>query len=401
LDPYSDYIAPEQLDRFKTGVESEFGGVGIQVSIENGLLRVISPLVGSPAYRAGMLADDLILEIDGKATKGINLEEAVRRMKGAVGTKVTLKVQHADKPEPESMVLERENVRMQTVMGDTRNGDDSWHWMYDDEKKIGYVRITGFGRHTAEELQAAMKALTDQKMRGLILDLRFNPGGLLTTAIEVSDLFVAKGKIVSVEGRNTQSRSWEAQEKDTYDGFPMAVLVNRFSASASEIVAACLQDHNRATIVGERTWGKGTVQNVIEMERGTSALKLTTAAYHRPNGKSIHRFPDSKETDEWGVAPNEGFEVKLSPPEIGKLMSLRRDKDVLRKPNGPTPPADSPTPPADSPTPPADNPTSAENATTGATLEFVDPQLQRAMDCLQKKLEAEKPADVVTAKAAE
>ena len=148
-------------------------------------------------------------------------------------------------------------------------------------------------------------------MRGLILDLRFNPGGLLAAAIEVSDLFIATGRIVSTKGRNSPERVWDAQKEGTFDGFPMVVLVNRYSASASEIVAACLQDHKRAVIVGERTWGKGSVQNVIELEDGHSALKLTTAGYRRPSGKNIHRFPDAKESDEWGVMPDNGYEVKL------------------------------------------------------------------------------------------
>ena len=163
----------------------------------------------------------------------------------------------------------------------------------------------------------------------MIIDLRFNPGGLLTSAIEVSDLFVAKGRIVSTQGRNTPERAWEAEKAGTFEGFPIVVLVNRYSASASEIVAACLQDHHRAVVVGERTWGKGSVQNVIEMENGHSALKLTTASYKRPNGKNIHRFPDAKETDEWGVHPDPGYDLKLDDGELLGLMSSRHDRDIL------------------------------------------------------------------------
>ena len=315
LDPYSNFIPPQQLDRFKVEVESEFGGVGIQVSAENGQLRVISPLVGSPAYRAGVMAGDLIVEIDGESAKEITLDEAVRRMKGPLDTPVTLKVLHLNAMEPETITLKRENIRVETVLGDARNPDDSWRWMSDPAKKIGYIRVIGFGRHTSEDLQKVLKQLADQKLRGLILDLRFNPGGLLSSAIEVSDLFIAKGRIVSTEGRNVESRVWDAEEKGTFEGFPMAVLVNRYSASASEIVAACLQDHQRAVIIGERTWGKGSVQNIVELEGGASALKLTTAGYHRPNGKNIHRFPDAKDSDDWGVMPDPGFEVKLSGKE--------------------------------------------------------------------------------------
>ena len=270
LDPYSNFIPPQQLDRFKVEVENEFGGVGIQVSIESGQLRVISPLVGTPAYRAGVMAGDLIIEIDGESTKDITLDEAVRRMKGPVNTPVTFKVLHINAMDPETITVKRDNIRVETILGDSRNPDDSWCWMLDSEKKIGYVRISGFGRHTSEDLQKVLQQVVDQKVRGLILDLRFNPGGLLSSAIEVSDMFVAKGRIVSTEGRNVESRVWDAEEKGTFEGFSMAVLVNRFSASASEIVAACLQDHNRAVVIGERTWGKGSVQNIIELEGGAA-----------------------------------------------------------------------------------------------------------------------------------
>ena len=163
LDPYSNFIPPKQLDRFKVEVENEFGGVGIQVSFDNGQLRVISPLVGTPAYRAGVMSGDLIAEIDGESTKGITLDEAVQRMKGLVGTKVKLKVLHAGAMEPETIELERENIRVETVLGDARNPDDSWRWLVDQEKGIGYIRVTGFGRHTAEDLQKAMQQLADQK----------------------------------------------------------------------------------------------------------------------------------------------------------------------------------------------------------------------------------------------
>ena len=366
LDPYSNFIPPKQLDRFKVEVENEFGGVGIQVSFDSNQLRVISPLVGTPAYRAGVMSGDLITEIDGESTKDITLDEAVQRMKGLVGTKVKLKVLHAGAMEPESIELERENIRVETVLGDVRNPDDTWRWLVDQDKGLGYIRVTGFGRHTAEDLQKAMQQLTDQKVRGLILDLRFNPGGLLSSAIEVSDLFVAKGRIVSTEGRNVEPRSWDAEEKGTFDGFPMAVLVNRYSASASEIVAACLQDHDRAVIIGERTWGKGSVQNVIELEGGASALKLTTAGYHRPNGKNIHKSPDAKESDDWGVIPNSGFEVKLSGKEMTQLMEQRREKDIVRKSNGEAKPE------------------------TAAGDGFVDVQLQKALEYIKTQLEARK-----------
>jgi carboxyl-terminal processing protease len=393
LDPYSNYIPPEQLDQFRSGVEGEFGGIGVQAAIDNGVLKVISPFVGTPAYRSGMMADDVILEIDGRSTKGITLDQAVRWMKGVVGSEVVLRVRHPDASEPESITLKRERIRVRTVFGYRRNPDDSWRWMYDGQQKIGYVRISGFSRHTAEELRAALEMLTEQGLRGFVLDLRFNPGGLLSAAIEVSDLFVSEGRIVSTEGRNVESRAWDAERKGTYDGFPMAVLVNRYSASASEIVAACLQDHQRAVIIGTRTWGKGNVQNVIQLADGLSALKLTTANYHRPNGKEIHRFPDSKETDQWGVTPDEQFRVSLTRKERSELVQRQREIDILRPQNDATvqePDGDK----MDGET--NQDATEAEANTEEDSSElddFVDPQLQKSLDYLVQKLAIETNTD--------
>ena len=331
LDQYSNYIPPKEVERFRTSVENEFGGIGIQVSIENGFLKVISPIVGSPAYKAGLIAGDSITKIEGESTKGISLDEAVKKMKGKVGTKVNITVVHPDDPMPKEVAIERAIVRVQSVMGNERNDDDSWNYFYDQDKKIGYLRVSSFSRHTVEELRAALKVLREENMKGLILDLRFNPGGLLSSAIEVCDMFIASGRIVSTEGRNTPKRVWDAHKKGTLPNFPMAVLVNRYSASASEIVSACLQDHKRATVIGARSWGKGSVQNIIDLEGGKSALKLTTAGYMRPSGKNIHRFEGATEEDDWGVTPNDGFLVKLKEPEIGEYLRYRREKDIVRK----------------------------------------------------------------------
>jgi carboxyl-terminal processing protease len=329
LDPYSSYIGPEEFGGFKTSVESQFGGIGIQITIDEGQLKVLSPLVGTPAYRAGIQAGDRITKIEGESTKGIDDTTAVRRLKGEAGTTVTFTVVHALDNKEETVTLKREVIQIDTVLGDTRKPNDEWEFMLDPEKRIGYIRLSAFSRDTAADLKKALDELIDRKMQGLVVDLRFNPGGLLTSAIDVSDLFVAKGTIVGTKGRSTAERTWQAKKEGTFEGFPMVVLVNGFSASASEIVAACLQDHKRAIVIGERTWGKGSVQNVIELESGKSALKLTTASYQRPNGHNIHRFPDAKDTDEWGVKPNDGYEIKLSDRELGRLVVHRRQRDIL------------------------------------------------------------------------
>ena len=307
---------------------------------------MLSPLVGTPAYRAGILAGDRIVEIDGKPTEDVPMDEIIRRLKGPVGSKVVLTVIHPGKHGRETISITRAQVHVETVLGDRRKSDDSWDFMLDRDRRIGYIRITAFSRDTAGELRSALESLEKEKLAGLIVDLRFNPGGLLSSAIEVSDMFVAEGRIVSTEGRNAPERQWDAHKEGTFQGFPMVVLVNRFSASASEIVAACLQDHKRAKIMGERTWGKGSVQNVVSMEHGHSALKLTTSSYHRPSGKNIHRFPDATEADEWGVTPDEGYKLDLDPVEMVALVSQRRRRDIVepKRPRPRLPP--SPRPPS-------------------------------------------------------
>ncbi len=364
LDPYSNYIAPDELDAFKVEVENEFGGIGIQVDgRRRGQLRVISPLVGTPAYRGGILAGDLIRAIDGKSMSEMSLRDAIRLMKGPAGTSVTLTIYHPYKNETEIVELTREVVKVATILGDQRKDDDSWQFMYDTDAKIAYIRITAFGRVSSDELRAVLKSLSEEGMRGLILDLRWNPGGLLKTAIEVSDMFLSAGTIVSTEGRNIRRQVWEATSENT-EKVPLVVLVNQFSASASEIVAAALQDHDRAIIIGQQTYGKASVQNIVELEEGRSALKLTTGSYQRPNGKPIHRFPGAKE---WGVRPHEGFEVKMTISQINKFLSQRRKRDVV--PNR-----------------------QADKTTDDREEPMDDPQLSRALTYLRNELAVESGA---------
>ena len=388
LDPYSSYINREEMRDFQTAVEREFGGIGIQIAVEAGQLKVVSPLAGTPAYRAGIVAGDQIVEIEGKSTTGITLSEAVERLKGEAGTKVTLTVVHPGSSAKKEITLSREVIHIATVLGDHRKPDGTWDFMLDAEKQIGYIRITAFSRNTAAELRAALTNLQKGKLAGLILDLRSNPGGLLTSGVEVADLFLSSGRIVSVEGRNSPSRTWESHAPGTFEGFPMAVLVNRYSASASEIVAACLQDHHRAVIIGERTWGKGSVQNVISMENHRSALKLTTASYHRPSGKNIHRFPNATDDDEWGVMPDAGYLLRLTNAEMRALNADRRRRDVLRsEPEAET--LGSVERIADDPAEPVSDPAAAHEEgkpvaddAKSENSEFVDPHIRMAIDYL-------------------
>ena len=333
LDRYSSYISPKDLARFNQSVEQEFGGIGIQVQVDptTNRLTVTSPMPGTPAYKAGVKAGDVIMEIEGKSTVGFTIDDAVKLIKGKAGGVVNIAVRHVGEKNDVKIRLIREIIRVSTVLGDHYNKDAQWEFMIDDKNKIGYIRLTHFSRHSAEELNKAIKQLQKSGMKGLVLDLRFNPGGLLSQAIQICDMFIDKGKIVSTKGRNTPERTWNATANGTLPQFPVAILVNHYSASASEILSACLQDHKRAVVIGERSWGKGSVQDVIKLEDGGSALKLTVASYHRPSGKNIHRFPKAKKADEWGVMPNEGYKIPFKIPEWKKYLDYRRDRDVVSK----------------------------------------------------------------------
>ncbi len=392
LDPYSNYISPEDLSAFEQDVQQEFGGIGIQVSFDRAHreLVVMTPLPGTPAYKAGVRAGDRILKIDDHKVAdfelGKELNQAVKLLKGPTGKKVKLLIRHQPvsgagsdgKPaegKTETVEVARAVIRVATVMGDRYNPDGTWNFMLDEKNKIGYIRLTHFSRNSAAEMHAALLQLKKQGMKGLILDLRWNPGGLLTAATEISDMFIESGKIVSTKGRKTQERTWRAKKRGTFSGFPMAVIINRYSASASEIVSACLQDHHRAVIIGERSWGKGSVQNIIELEGGQSALKLTTASYHRPSGKNIHRFPGSKKEDVWGVMPDEGHRIRFSREQMIAYRDYRSKRDVL-------------------------------SDKEPASSDFVDTQLQDALDYILSKLhgskegkEEEKKAEEKTAPA--
>ena len=348
LDPHSTYIDPEEYKAFSRQSKGKFGGIGVHVGADaqtGGRLTVISPMPGTPAYEAGVLAGDIILKIDGKATDQMRLSEAVDMIQGDPGQPITLTVRHEGAVDPVDLTIVRAEIKVPSVLGDQRKADDpaKWDYLYDKANKIGYIRITNFGETTADETKAAVEDLEKQGVRGLVIDLRNNPGGLLRSAVEICDLFLESGVIVSTKGRNHKDEVWEAKPEGTLllpaEKHPIAVLVNRYSASASEIVSACLQDHKRATIIGERSYGKGSVQNIIMMEHDTSALKLTTASYWRPSGKNIHRFPDRKDfeaahidPDEWGVRPDEGFDVPMKDAERYDYLAYRSDRDFIHLP---------------------------------------------------------------------
>ncbi|MBR5709503.1 MAG: S41 family peptidase [Thermoguttaceae bacterium] len=326
LDPYSDYIPNEGVEDFRADLENRFGGLGIHTAKQRDKLVVVSPLADSPAYRAGLRPDDVITAINGVSTKGMSLDESSDKLKGPVGSRVTLTIDRKKKGTFDVDLI-RDLINIPTVSGCSRNADDSWNYWIDVRNKIAYVRISSFSQKTTDELESVLKKLTDDGMRGLILDLRFNPGGALGAAIEVCDMFVDEGTIVSVKGRVTDERTWFASKGKTLTRVPMAVLINGYSASASEVVSACLQDSKRAKIVGERSFGKGSVQNVIDMDGG--ALKLTTSGYFRPSGHNIHREADFTEEDEWGVTPDNGMVVKMNPYQNEQVLWRYQFLDIL------------------------------------------------------------------------
>lgn len=333
LDPYSSYIPPKEYRRFKEELDQEFGGIGILVdfNLETKRIVVVSPLFDTPAARAGVRAGDVILTIEGKDTTTMSYRDAVQLIRGAPGEPVRLTLLHVGDDKPVELVIQRAIIPIESVLGDTRRGDGTWDFQLQSDPRITYVRVLNFGENTVAELK---KTLEGRPCRALILDLRDNAGGLLEAAVGTCKMFIDRGTIVTIRGRDGEVQRTAAADGQPLlpSDVPVAVLVNHLSASASEIVAACLQDHERAKIVGQRTWGKGTVQNVILLEGGSAALKLTTASYWRPSGKNIHRLKDAPEEAEWGVRPDPGLEVKLTEEEADAVRQGRRQKDIGAKP---------------------------------------------------------------------
>jgi carboxyl-terminal processing protease len=385
LDPYTTYIDPDMIARFTTETTGKFEGIGISIreDPEKGGLRVVTPLRGSPAHRKGIKAGDLITkiirEVDARgnslevpeeiSTKTMTTNDAVKKIQGKPGTKVKLIVEREGEKGPLTFEVDRAVIEVESVLGFRRADNDEWNYMIDPERRIAYVRLSSFTRHTARDLLKVVQNLSKKGLNGLILDLRFNPGGLLTSAVEISDMFIDDGLIVTIRPRAGSGRelpySKETSRENpaTFVDFPMVCMVNGMSASGSEIVAACLQDHHRAVIMGERSYGKGSVQNIQPFEGGE--LKLTTASFWRPSGKNLNKSSTSgKDDDEWGVTPNDGYLVKLSGGEKGQLYDHQRDSEII--PNRDLPPKEK-------------------------KSDFKDRQLEKALDYLRTQKTAATP----------
>jgi carboxyl-terminal processing protease len=279
LDPHSSYMDAKSFRDMQVQTKGEFGGLGIEVTMEDGLIKVVTPIDDTPAARAGLLANDIITQIDNDQVQGLTLNQAVDKMRGPVNSPVKLKITRKEAKEPLEVTLNRDLIRIKPVRSRTEGGD------------IGYIRLTQFNEQTFDGLKAAVDKISNDlpgdKLKGFIIDLRNNPGGLLDQAVMVSDAFLDRGEIVSTRGRNPdETQRFSAKSGDLTKGKPIVVLVNGGSASASEIVAGALQDHKRATVLGTRSFGKGSVQSIIPLG-GNGALRLTTARYYTPSGRSI------------------------------------------------------------------------------------------------------------------
>jgi carboxyl-terminal processing protease len=277
LDPHSSYLSPRNFRDMQVQTRGEFGGLGIEVTMENGLVRVVSPIDETPAARAGIRAGDFITHLDNEPVQGLSLQQAVERMRGAIGSSITLKIQRQGADEPVEIRITRDRIVIRSVR-------------FREEGDVGYIRITQFNEQSTDGVRNAIDSLQrslGDRLRGYVVDLRNNPGGLLDQAVNISDTFLERGEIVSTRGRDPErTERYTARSGDLTRGRPLIVLLNGGSASASEIVAGALQDHRRATVLGSRSFGKGSVQTIIPLGQN-GAIRLTTARYFTPSGRSI------------------------------------------------------------------------------------------------------------------
>lgn len=312
LDPHSSYMDPKSFRDMQVQTRGEFGGLGIEVTMEDGLIKVVAPIDDTPAAKAGVLANDIITKLDEDQVQGLTLNQAVEKMRGPVNTKIKLTIMRKGQDKPVEVSITRDIIRVRSARWNTE-GDD-----------IGYIRLTQFNEQTTEGLKKGIaeiqSKIPENKLKGYVLDIRNNPGGLLDQAVSVSDAFLQKGEIVSTRGRNAEeTQRFSARAGDLTKGKPIIVLINGGSASASEIVAGALQDHKRATILGTRSFGKGSVQTIIPLGSGNGALRLTTARYYTPSGKSIQAK---------GIVPD--IEVMQDVPEDLKARTDTKGEASLR-----------------------------------------------------------------------
>ncbi len=354
LDPFTNYIPPAKKEDFDRMLEGTFKGVGIQLDqLENGNIEVVTPIEGSPAFRAGVMAGDVILKVNGDQTAGLKLADVIKKITGELGSEVKLNVKHPTGEEAE-IVMKREEIVLPTVKGYSRKQDNTWNYFVSAKPKVGYLRITQFTPTTYDQVKEAMTAMLKDGMQGFILDLRFNPGGQLDQAVKIVNLFVPEGTIVVTKGRNRPEDIKKATKEGALPStFPMIVLVNEHSASASEIVAGSLMDNKRAVVVGQRSYGKGSVQELIPLDGNNGELKMTVAYYYLPSGRLVHKKKDAKD---WGVEPQ--IVVPMDEEQEKRMLKDRYEQDLFHRAG----------------TQPSTKPV--------ASTQPIDPQLTRAVDAM-------------------
>lgn len=372
-DQHSEFFNQDVADSLRTEIRQQFGGIGVRIGLEGEppVLTIVGPPdPGSPAALENLRSGDRILSIDGQPTAGMNMTNVLRRMRGAPNTKVRLSIQQAADSKPREVELVRQVINIESVLGDRRDEEGSWRFQLESDPRIAHIRISSFGDRTVSELIRVLENVKSHEAEALVLDLRNNPGGSLDTAVEVCQLLLPAGKkIVETRGRDgVVLASYSTTEDGAYRDIPLVVLINQDTASAAEIVAACLQDHGRAKVAGQRSYGKGTVQPLLPLQNGKSLLKLTWASFWRPSDARIHRDPDSTDEEIWGVVPDAGLEQHLSEDELEAFLENRSERDQI----DPATPA---------------NPDSRNEGSE--VVEFVDRQLQRAVTSLQADLSNE------------
>jgi carboxyl-terminal processing protease len=325
LDPYSGYIGPAEMESFRRGVAGRYIGIGVEVGMHRGQLTVIAPIEDGPAMQAGLRAGDVILAVNGRPADDLTVSDVSELMHGPAGTEVTLTVRHRGHEEPEELSVTRGPVSVHVVKGFRRLGPGRWDYLIDPEGGVAYVRVASFQGNTIDDFDAALDELRAVGVKALILDLRFNAGGLMDPAIDMVDRFLAEGIIVSTVTRRQAVQQYYAHPEDVFPDVRLVVLVNGASASAAEIVAGSLQAHRRATVVGTRSFGKGVVQHIIELRGGQAALRLTVAYYKLSDGRIVHKTPANAATDDWGILPD--VEVVLTDEELDAIQESRRQVD--------------------------------------------------------------------------
>ena len=335
LDQFSEFIPPKRYQEFQSVIEQKFGGLGVLIEGPPAAprLTVVAPIPGTPAFNAGLQAGDMILEINGVSTEGLSATDATQIMRGPVGEDVELLVQGMNTANQQRLTIRRDDIQVDSVYGDRIQADSSWNYFIEEDPRIAYIRITLFGERTVGEFEKALAAIRSDA-QALVLDLRYNPGGILPTAVEMCDMLIDSGVIVSTRGRRAIfGAEFDATSRLELDlSIPIVLLVNDQSASASEIMAGCLQDLGRAEIAGQRSYGKGTVQQVFELENDQTALKFTTARFYRPSGKNIHRTEKMNAEDEWGITPEPALTLPLEPIQeiyLNRRWQYRGDPRIM------------------------------------------------------------------------